>query len=82
MAGTIFILFFSTSVEMLLAGNIICGIPWVCHLRLFAAEPEALLTSSLPGYFPNSDNRLCRRNLSRRYARLPDRVGVHVLGLR
>lgn len=28
MAGTIFVLFFSVSVEMLVVGNILCGIPW------------------------------------------------------
>jgi MFS transporter, SP family, general alpha glucoside:H+ symporter len=28
MAGTIFVLFFAVNVGMLVAGNVLCGIPW------------------------------------------------------
>lgn len=44
MAGTIFILFFATSVQMLFVGNIFCGIPW--GIVSFVAVVVNVLTSS------------------------------------
>ncbi|KAH7367851.1 alpha-glucosides permease MPH2/3 [Plectosphaerella cucumerina] len=50
MAGTIFILFFSTSVEMLLAGNIICGIPWGIFQTLTTAYAAEICPAAMRGY--------------------------------
>ncbi|KAH6986685.1 alpha-glucosides permease MPH2/3 [Ilyonectria destructans] len=50
MAGTIFILFFSTSVEMLLVGNIICGIPWGVFQTLTTAYAAEICPAAMRGY--------------------------------
>ncbi|KAH7139895.1 alpha-glucosides permease MPH2/3 [Dactylonectria estremocensis] len=50
MAGTIFILFFATNVEMLLAGNIICGIPWGVFQTLTTAYAAEICPAAMRGY--------------------------------
>ncbi|KAI9155110.1 alpha-glucosides permease MPH2/3 [Paramyrothecium foliicola] len=50
MASCIFILFFSNSVEMLLAGNIICGIPWGIFQTLTTAYAAEICPAAMRGY--------------------------------
>ena len=50
MGATIFILFFSTSVQMLLAGNIICGIPWGIFQTLTTAYAAEICPAAMRGY--------------------------------
>src|SRR4051794_37969388 len=50
MAGTIFVLFFSTSVTMLLIGNILCGIPWGIFQTLTTAYAAEICPAALRGY--------------------------------
>jgi len=50
MAATIFILFFSTSVEMLLVGNILCGIPWGIFQTLTTAYAAEIAPTAMRGY--------------------------------
>jgi MFS transporter, SP family, general alpha glucoside:H+ symporter len=40
MACTIFVLFFATSVEILLVGNLLCGIPWVRYSQYTLCRPS------------------------------------------
>lgn len=50
MGATIFILFFSTSVEMLLVGNLLCGIPWGIFQTLTTAYAAEICPAALRGY--------------------------------
>ncbi|KAF5025867.1 hypothetical protein F66182_2049 [Fusarium sp. NRRL 66182] len=50
MAGTIFVLFFATSVEMLLVGNLLCGIPWGIFQTLTTAYAAEICPAALRGY--------------------------------
>ncbi|KAH6988091.1 alpha-glucosides permease MPH2/3 [Ilyonectria sp. MPI-CAGE-AT-0026] len=50
MGCTIFILFFATNVEMLLAGNIICGIPWGIFQTLTTAYAAEICPAAMRGY--------------------------------
>lgn len=50
MAATIFVLFFSTSVEMLLAGNILSGIPWGIFQTLTTAYAAEICPTAIRGY--------------------------------
>jgi MFS transporter, SP family, general alpha glucoside:H+ symporter len=50
MGATIFILFFSNSVQMLLAGNIICGIPWGIFQTLTTAYAAEICPAAMRGY--------------------------------
>lgn len=50
MAGTIFILFFAINVEMLLAGNIVCGIPWGIFQTLTTAYAAEICPAAMRGY--------------------------------
>ncbi|KAI6778180.1 uncharacterized protein J7T54_002715 [Emericellopsis cladophorae] len=50
MGCAIFILFFSQSVEMLLAGNIICGIPWGMFQTLSTAYAAEICPAAMRGY--------------------------------
>jgi SP family general alpha glucoside:H+ symporter-like MFS transporter len=50
MAATIFILFFAQSVEMLLVGNIICGIPWGIFQTLTTAYAAEISPAAMRGY--------------------------------
>lgn len=50
MAATIFILFFAQSVEMLLVGNIFCGIPWGIFQTLTTAYAAEICPAALRGY--------------------------------
>ncbi|KAH7129198.1 alpha-glucosides permease MPH2/3 [Dactylonectria macrodidyma] len=50
MGATIFILFFSTNVQMLLAGNIICGIPWGVFQTLTTAYAAEICPAAMRGY--------------------------------
>lgn len=50
MACTIFVLFFSVNVEMLLAGNILCGIPWGIFQTLTTAYAAEITPAALRGY--------------------------------
>ena len=50
MACTIFILFFAQNVQMLLAGNIICGIPWGIFQTLTTAYAAEICPSAIRGY--------------------------------
>ncbi|KAF5010624.1 hypothetical protein FDECE_3226 [Fusarium decemcellulare] len=50
MAASIFILFFARNVEMLLAGNIICGIPWGVFQTLTTAYAAEICPAALRGY--------------------------------
>ncbi|KAG9249453.1 alpha-glucosides permease MPH2/3 [Emericellopsis atlantica] len=50
MGSAIFILFFSQNVEMLLAGNIICGIPWGMFQTLSTAYAAEICPAAMRGY--------------------------------
>ncbi|KAH6686670.1 general substrate transporter [Plectosphaerella plurivora] len=50
MACTIFVLFFATSVEMLLVGNLLCGIPWGIFQTLTTAYAAEICPASIRGY--------------------------------
>ncbi|KAM0330484.1 hypothetical protein ACHAQA_003428 [Verticillium albo-atrum] len=50
MGCTIFILFFSVNVQMLLAGNIICGIPWGIFQTLTTAYAAEICPAAMRGY--------------------------------
>ncbi|TLS29327.1 hypothetical protein PpBr36_02158 [Pyricularia pennisetigena] len=50
MAGTIFILFFATSVQMLFVGNIFCGIPWGVFQTLATAYAAEICPPAMRGY--------------------------------
>ena len=50
MAATIFILFFSVSVQMLLAGNILCGVPWGIFQTLTTAYAAEICPAAMRGY--------------------------------
>ncbi|EMD60269.1 hypothetical protein GGP41_009657 [Bipolaris sorokiniana] len=50
MAGTIFILFFSQNVKMLLVGNIMCGIPWGIFQTLTTAYAAEISPTAMRGY--------------------------------
>lgn len=50
MASCIFILFFAVNVEMLLAGNIICGIPWGIFQTLTTAYAAEICPAAMRGY--------------------------------
>ncbi|KAF7550503.1 hypothetical protein G7Z17_g5669 [Cylindrodendrum hubeiense] len=50
MGCTIFILFFSVNVQMLLAGNIICGIPWGVFQTLTTAYAAEICPAAMRGY--------------------------------
>jgi SP family general alpha glucoside:H+ symporter-like MFS transporter len=50
MACTIFILFFAVNVQMLFAGNIICGIPWGIFQTLTTAYAAEICPPSIRGY--------------------------------
>ncbi|KAM5353525.1 hypothetical protein ACJ41O_000175 [Fusarium nematophilum] len=50
MACTIFVLFFAVNVEMLLAGNILCGIPWGIFQTLTTAYAAEICPAALRGY--------------------------------
>ncbi|KAJ1325201.1 MFS transporter SP family general alpha glucoside:H+ symporter [Microdochium nivale] len=50
MAATIFVLFFSTSVTMLLIGNIMCGIPWGVFQTLTTAYAAEICPAAMRGY--------------------------------
>lgn len=50
MGACIFILFFSTSVEMLLVGNLICGIPWGIFQTLTTAYAAEICPPAMRGY--------------------------------
>jgi SP family general alpha glucoside:H+ symporter-like MFS transporter len=42
MTAFIFIVFFSTSIEMLFVGQLLCGIPWGCFASVSVAAPMFL----------------------------------------
>ncbi|KAM0276285.1 hypothetical protein ACHAQH_006915 [Verticillium albo-atrum] len=50
MGATIFILFFSNSVGMLVAGNVICGIPWGIFQTLTTAYAAEICPAAMRGY--------------------------------
>ncbi|EGY17122.1 General alpha-glucoside permease like protein [Verticillium longisporum] len=50
MGATIFCLFFATNVEMLLAGNILCGIPWGIFQTLTTAYAAEICPAAIRGY--------------------------------
>ncbi|KAL2072046.1 hypothetical protein VTL71DRAFT_11389 [Oculimacula yallundae] len=50
MGCTIFILFFAQNIEMILAGNILCGIPWGIFQTLTTAYAAEICPPSLRGY--------------------------------
>ncbi|KAF1961132.1 general substrate transporter [Byssothecium circinans] len=50
MSCTIFVLFFSRNVEMLLVGNLLCGIPWGIFQTLTTAYAAEICPSALRGY--------------------------------
>jgi SP family general alpha glucoside:H+ symporter-like MFS transporter len=50
MAATIFVLFFSTNVQMLLAGNILCGVPWGIFQTLTTAYAAEICPAAMRGY--------------------------------
>ncbi|KAH7374725.1 alpha-glucosides permease MPH2/3 [Plectosphaerella cucumerina] len=50
MAGTIFILFFATSIEMLVIGNVFCGIPWGIFQTLSTAYAAEICPAAMRGY--------------------------------
>jgi MFS transporter, SP family, general alpha glucoside:H+ symporter len=50
MASTIFVLFFAVNVEMLLAGNILCGIPWGIFQTLTTAYAAEICPAAMRGY--------------------------------
>jgi SP family general alpha glucoside:H+ symporter-like MFS transporter len=50
MTGTIFVLFFSVNVQMLFAGNILCGIPWGIFQTLTTAYAAEICPPAMRGY--------------------------------
>ncbi|KAL4727968.1 hypothetical protein ACLX1H_004673 [Fusarium chlamydosporum] len=50
MACTIFVLFFAVNVEMLLVGNLLCGIPWGIFQTLTTAYAAEICPAALRGY--------------------------------
>lgn len=50
MACTIFVLFFAQNIEMLLAGNILCGIPWGIFQTLTTAYAAEICPPAMRGY--------------------------------
>lgn len=50
MAATIFVLFFAQNVEMLLVGNILCGIPWGIFQTLTTAYAAEIAPTAMRGY--------------------------------
>ncbi|CZS95258.1 related to alpha-glucoside transport protein [Rhynchosporium agropyri] len=50
MALTIFILFFAQNIEMILAGNILCGIPWGIFQTLTTAYAAEICPPAMRGY--------------------------------
>ncbi|KAI6784015.1 uncharacterized protein J7T54_004561 [Emericellopsis cladophorae] len=50
MTCTIFCLFFAVNVEMLLAGNILCGIPWGIFQTLTTAYAAEICPAAMRGY--------------------------------
>ncbi|KAH7021332.1 general substrate transporter [Microdochium trichocladiopsis] len=50
MGCTIFVLFFSTSVTMLLIGNIMCGVPWGIFQTLTTAYAAEICPAAMRGY--------------------------------
>ena len=50
MTCTIFVLFFATSVEMLVVGNVLCGIPWGIFQTLTTAYAAEICPAAMRGY--------------------------------
>lgn len=50
MAGTIFVLFFAVNIQMLVAGNLLCGIPWGIFQTLSTAYAAEICPAALRGY--------------------------------
>ncbi|KAL0937081.1 MFS alpha-glucoside transporter [Colletotrichum truncatum] len=50
MGGTIFLLFFAVNVQMLLAANVLCGIPWGIFQTLTTAYAAEICPAALRGY--------------------------------
>ncbi|KAG4429065.1 hypothetical protein IFR05_015448 [Cadophora sp. M221] len=50
MACTIFVLFFAQNIEMLLVGNILCGIPWGIFQTLTTAYAAEICPPAMRGY--------------------------------
>ncbi|GAB7358937.1 hypothetical protein MBLNU230_g5013t1 [Neophaeotheca triangularis] len=50
MGCTIFVLFFAQSVEMLLVGNLLCGIPWGIFQTLTTAYAAEICPAAIRGY--------------------------------
>ncbi|KAF4970373.1 hypothetical protein FZEAL_10065 [Fusarium zealandicum] len=50
MGGTIFVLFFAQNVEMLVVGNVLCGIPWGIFQTLTTAYAAEICPAALRGY--------------------------------
>jgi MFS family permease len=83
--GFIFILFFSPNVQVLLVGEILCGIPWGYEPLSLRSRPTATTMGvwlNKLQYLP--DNYHCVRvgGRARRPAPVPHHLREHVLGLR
>jgi len=50
MACTIFVLFFAQNIEMILAGNVLCGIPWGIFQTLTTAYAAEICPPAMRGY--------------------------------
>lgn len=50
MGATIFVLFFAVSVEMLVVGNVLCGIPWGIFQTLTTAYAAEICPAAMRGY--------------------------------
>jgi MFS transporter, SP family, general alpha glucoside:H+ symporter len=50
MAATVFVLFFAVNVQMLLAGNILCGVSWGVFQTLTTAYAAEICPAGMRGY--------------------------------
>ncbi|KAK0101714.1 hypothetical protein ONS95_006869 [Cadophora gregata] len=50
MGCTVFVLFFAVNIEMILAGNILCGIPWGIFQTLTTAYAAEICPAAMRGY--------------------------------
>ncbi|KAK6455956.1 maltose permease [Scheffersomyces xylosifermentans] len=56
MTGFLFIVFFSTSIEVLLVGQILCGLPWGVFATMGISYASEILPLQLRGYFTSIIN--------------------------
>lgn len=75
MTGAIFLPFFADgSIPILMAGQVISGVPWVCYVLIDRTDTDYI------GHVPNSLGRLCVRDLSSLSQRATDNIRQHLLG--